>query len=184
MPRSFDGQQSHPPSPHPASWNKPDTWISSYNRGFSTPCLFVTPFSAPSTNPLWMQVTQPSRWRSKRPRTRALNLPSLCWSVLHFVCTRTMLPVYRWLIVMLWLTNAVWCSFCTRSSARSHSASHLLLMVNGCFRSKWCPRTEHLYPYSSQLRAHSYCSIPVHRRRNWENAVSSCSAWLEFLPHY
>lgn len=96
-----------------------------------------------------------------------------------------MFPMYQWLIVMLWLTNAAWCSLRTRSStAHSHSASHLLPMVNGWFCSKWCPRTEHLHPYGSQLRAHNYYSTSVHRRRNWEKAVSSCSAWLEFLPHY
>lgn len=41
MTRPFDGQQSHPPSPGPASWNEPDTWISSYKKGFSTLSAFV-----------------------------------------------------------------------------------------------------------------------------------------------
>lgn len=41
MPRPFDRQQSHPPSPGPDSWKEPDTWISSYNKGFSTLSSFV-----------------------------------------------------------------------------------------------------------------------------------------------
>lgn len=33
--------------------------------------------------------TQLSRWHSKEPCTRALNLPSLCWSVWHVIHART-----------------------------------------------------------------------------------------------
>lgn len=68
------------------------------------------------------------------------------------------------------------------TAARSRPARCLLPTGNRLFGSKQCPGTEHLSPCTSQLRAHS--PISKRWRRNWQKAVSSCCAWLGFLPHF